>query len=248
MMRAGGSGMGGMGLGNMGALREQHRALRALQEGPPPDLRATLKRVWACFKPYQLQLALGTLLMLGGLILMLVPPLLIRDLIDVAIPSGNMQLVLPLGAGIFLFPVGSAVLTLGQNVLSAHVAQGVIADLRQQLYRHLQTLGLDYFTWTRAGEIQSRFVNDAGGLQNVLTQSFLGTFANLLTVVGTIVVMGFMDWRLTLAALVALPSFALPVLYFGKRRYLAVLRVQAALAGLSVVLEETMSLSGAIVV
>ncbi|HEY2595749.1 MAG TPA: ABC transporter ATP-binding protein [Chloroflexota bacterium] len=245
MMRGG----GGMGIGGgMGALREQQRALRALEGGPPPDLRHTLRRVWACFRPYQAHLAAGTLLMLGGLALMLIPPLLIRALIDVAIPSGNMQQALLLGAGIFLFPVGGAVLTLGQNVLSAHVAQGVIADLRQRLYRHLQTLGLDYFTWTRAGEIQSRFVNDAGGLQNVLTQSFLGTFANLLTVVGTILVMALMDWRLTLAALVALPSFALPVLYFGKRRYLAVLRAQAALAGLSVVLEETMSLSGAIVV
>jgi ATP-binding cassette subfamily B protein len=236
------------GLGGAGVLRDQQRALRALEGGRPSSLRVTLVRVRGCFRPYRLHLAVGTVLMLGGLGLMLIPPLLIRALIDVAIPTGNLELAFVLGAGIFLLPVGSAILSLGQNVLSAHVAQGVIADLRSRLYRHLQTLGLDFFTWTRAGEIHSRFVNDAGGLQNVLTQSFLGTFANLLTVVGTLVVMLFMDWRLTLAAMVALPSFALPVLYFGRRRYLAVLRVQAALAALSVMLDETLSLSGAIVV
>jgi ATP-binding cassette subfamily B protein len=243
----GGGGLGQLG-GGMGALHQQQRALRSLEGGPPPRVWSTLKRVWACFKPYRSHLGVGTVLMLAGLALTLIPPLLIRQLIDVAIPEGNLQLAALLGLGMFLLPVGSAILSLGQNVLSARVAQGVIADLRRQLYRHLQTLGLDFFTWTRAGEVHSRFVNDAGGLQNVLTQSFLGTFANLLTVVGTLGVMLFMDWRLTIAALVALPSFALPVLYFGRRRYQAVLRAQAALASLSIVLEETLSLSGAIVV
>jgi ATP-binding cassette subfamily B protein len=248
MIRGGGLGIGSSGLGGMSALREQQRALRALDEGPPPPVRRTLRRVWGCFRPYRWQLTLGTLLTLGGVGLTLIPPLLIRALIDQAIPTGNLRLALLLSFGIFLLPLGSAILGLGQTVLSARVAQGVIADLRSRLYRHLQTLGLDFFTWTRAGEIQSRFVNDAGGLQNVLTQAFLGTFANLLTVVGILIVMLLMDWRLTLAALVALPSFALPVLYFGRRRYEAVQRVQAALAELSIVLEETLSLSGAIVV
>jgi ATP-binding cassette, subfamily B, bacterial len=248
MIRGGGLGIGSSGLGGMSALREQQRALRALEEGPPPRVRHTLGRVWACFRPYRWQLALGTILTLGGVGLTLIPPLLIRALIDQAIPTGNLRLALLLSFGIFLLPLGSAILGLGQTLLSARVAQGVIADLRSRLYRHLQTLGLDFFTWTRAGEIQSRFVNDAGGLQNVLTQAFLGTFANLLTVVGILIIMLLMDWRLTLAALVALPSFALPVLYFGRRRYEAVQRVQTALAELSIVLEETLSLSGAIVV
>ncbi len=77
---------------------------------------------------------------------------------------------------------------MGQNYLSIVIAQGLIADLRERLYRHVQSLGLEFFTWTRAGEIHTRFLNDAGGLQNVLTQSFLGTFANLITLIGTFVV------------------------------------------------------------
>ena len=113
---------------------------------------------------------------------------------------------------------------MGQNYLSIVIAQGMIADLRDRLYRHVQSLGLDFFTWSRAGEIHTRFLNDAGGLQNVLTQSFLGTFANLITLVGTLAIMIVINWKLALITAVALPTFALPILHFGQRRYKAMER------------------------
>lgn len=113
--------------------------------------------------------------MLLGVGVGLIPPLLIRVLIDTAIPQRHLDLVFLLGAGLLLFPVGSALLGMGQNYMSIVIAQGLIADRRERLYRHVQSLGLDFFTWTRAGEIHTRFLNDVGGLQNVLTQSFLGT-------------------------------------------------------------------------
>jgi ATP-binding cassette subfamily B protein len=247
MIRRGGG--GGFGAGDeIGGLRMQFRGLRYLQGGPPPSIRRTLPRVWACFRPYGGHLILGTILLLLGTGVSLAAPLLIRDLIDTAIPRRDVNLALLLGSGIFLLPLGSAILGLGQNILSAQIAQGVIADLRAHLYRHVQDLGLEFFTWTRVGEIQSRFLNDAGGLQNVLTQSFVGTLANLLTVVGTLVVLLFLDWRLALAAMVALPAFALPVLHFGRKRYTAVERTQEELGRLTSILEETLSLSGAIIV
>ncbi|HZT98011.1 MAG TPA: ABC transporter ATP-binding protein [Ktedonobacteraceae bacterium] len=241
----GGGGLGGSGLG--GAFWQQQRARGYLREGTPA-VRRTLTRVWASLRSYRWQLTLGTFVMLLGVGLGLIPPLLIRALIDVAIPQHNLSLALLLGSGLVLLPLGSAVLGLGQNYLSIVIAQGLIADLRQRLYQHVQALGLEFFTWTRAGEIHTRFLNDAGGLQNVLTQSFLGTFANFITLVGTLSIMATINWQLALAAMVSLPAFAFPVLHFGRRRYTAMERAQAALGELSVVLEETLSLSGAIVV
>jgi ATP-binding cassette, subfamily B, bacterial len=237
---------GGMG-GSMGALWNQQRSMRYLRDGKP-DIMRTLTDVWRSLRAYRWQLAIGTLVMIVGVAVGLIPPLLIRALIDSAIPQHNFKLVLLLGAGLVLFPVGSALLGLGQNYLSIVIAQGLIADLRERLYRHIQKLGLEFFTWTRSGEIHSRFLNAAGGLQNVLTQSFLGTFANLITLVGALVIMISIDWRLALITAVALPAFAFPILHFGQRRYSAMERAQAALSELSVVLEETLSLSGAIVV
>jgi ATP-binding cassette subfamily B protein len=246
MALSGGSRYGGMG-GGMGTLWNQQRSIRYLREGKP-DVSRTLVQVWESLRVYRWQLVLGTLVMILGVGVGLIPPLLIRELIDTAIPQHNPQLILLLGGGLVLFPVGSALLGLGQNYLSIIIAQGMIADLRERLYRHTQSLGLDFFTWTRAGEIHTRFLNDAGGLQNVLTQSFLGTFANLITLVGTLAVMLSINWQLALVTAVALPAFAFPILHFGQRRYTAMERAQTVLGELSVALEETLSLSGAIVV
>jgi ATP-binding cassette subfamily B protein len=243
-----GRGMGGgMGGGIQGTFWRQQRSLSYLNGGKP-DIKRTLKRVWQALHRYKRQLVLGTLVMLLGVALGLIPPLLIRIIIDNAIPQHNLTLALWLGAGLIFFPLGSSILGMGQTYLSIVIAQSLIADLREGLYRHVQTLGLDFFTWTRAGEIHTRFLNDAGGLQNVLTQSFLGTVANLVTLVGTLAIMATINWQLTIAAALFLPAFALPVLHFGQRRYTAMERAQDALGKLSVVLEETLSLSGAMVV
>jgi len=246
MAYSGGGRFGGMG-GGMATLWNQQRSLRYLSEGKP-DISHTLALVWKSLSVYRWQLILGTLVMTLGVGVGLIPPLLIREMIDVAIPEHQIRLILLLGVGLVLFPVGSALLGLGQNYLSIVIAQGMIADLRDRLYRHVQSLGLDFFTWSRAGEIHTRFLNDAGGLQNVLTQSFLGTFANLITLVGTLAIMIVINWQLALITAVALPAFAFPIIHFGQRRYNAMERAQVALGELSVVLEETLSLSGAIVV
>lgn len=242
-----GMGMGGGMGGTMVSLWQQQRSRGYLRDGAP-DIRRTLARVWQYLRPYRWQLAFGTFVMLLGVLMALIPPLLIRAIIDVAIPQHNLQLALLLGSGLLLLPIGGAVLGLGQNYLSIVIAQGLIADLREHLYRHTQKLGLEFFTWTRAGEIHTRFLNDANGLQMVLTQSFLGTVANLLTLVAALGVMATINWKLALVAAVALPAFAFPVLHFGRRRYTAMERAQSALGELSVVLEETLTLSGSIVV
>ncbi|HLJ36190.1 MAG TPA: ABC transporter ATP-binding protein [Ktedonobacteraceae bacterium] len=246
MAFSGGGRFGGMG-GGLVPLWHQQRSLGYLRDGKP-DIKHTLVLVWKALRVYRWQLVLGTLAMMVGVGVGLIPPLLIRELIDVAIPEHNIRLIFLLGGGFVLFPIGSALLGMSQNYMSIIIAQGLIADLRERLYRHIQSLGLEFFTWTRAGEIHTRFLNDAGGLQNVLTQSFLGTFANLVTLVGTLAIMVSINWQLALVTAVALPAFAFPILHFGQKRYTAMERAQAALGDLSVALEETLSLSGAIVV
>ena len=230
-----------------GAWRQQQRAIEYLKGGRP-DIRRTLRRVWAYMRVYRAHLVIGVTVMILGVVVGLIPPLLIRSLINTAIPRKDFHRALLLGGGMFLFPVLAAVLGLAQNYLTALVAQGLIADLRAALYRHTQSLGLDFYTWMRAGEIQTRFLNDASNLQDVLTQSFLGVLSNVVTVLGAFAVMVVIDWRLAVAAALALPAFAFPVVHFGQRRYAAVERAQQAVGRLAVVVEETLSLSGALVI
>ncbi len=241
-MYGGTRGMGfGMGLGN------QQRSLGYLKEGTP-DIRKTLRLVWRSLRAYYLQLGVGTIIMLIAIAIGFVPPLLIKTIIDTAIPHHDIRLSILLGFGLLLFPAGGALLGWAQNYLSVIISQGLIADLRDRLYVHVQSLGLEFFVKTRAGSIITRFLNDAGGLQNVINQSFLGTIANLITVIGAIIIMVTINWQLALVSAVALPAFAFPILYFGKQRYEASERAQAALGELAEVLEETLSLSGVIVI
>lgn len=223
------------------------RSLGYLRDGPP-NTRATLRRIGPVLRPHLGTIAAGVALVTVGVVLGLVPPLLIRAVIDQAIPQHRLTLLLWLAAGLLLFPAASAVIGLGQNYLSAVVAQRVIYDLRQDLYRHGQRLGLDFFTWTRPGEIHARFISDLGAVQQALSQSLIGTLVNVLTVLLTLGTMLALDWRLALVAAISLPAFALPVLHFGRRRYDATQETQTALADLTSMLEETLSLSGVTVV
>ncbi|HTK06401.1 MAG TPA: ABC transporter ATP-binding protein, partial [Ktedonobacteraceae bacterium] len=231
----------------MGVIMQHQRTLSYLQSGRP-DLRRTLRGVRKTLRPYHWHVLGGTILMLCTVATGLLPPLLLRQLIDSAIPEHDIRQIVLLGIFMILIPLLGSLLGLLQNYLSAIIAQGIIADLREQLYKHVLSLGLDFFTWTRAGEIHSRFLNDAAALQSVLTQSFLGTLTSFITVACSLIIMATINWQLTLATAIALPTFALPMLYFGRRTYNATTESQQALDHLSTILEETISLSGALVV
>jgi ATP-binding cassette, subfamily B, bacterial len=130
-------GLAGMGVGM--AWRQQQKARHYL-EGGPPDIRRTLVRMWQLLRGERWRVLVGTVLLLLSVGAGLAMPLLIRMLIDVAIPRHDVRLVLLLGAGMLLFPIVGALLGLAQNVLSVIMAQGLIAHLRQQLYEHTQSL------------------------------------------------------------------------------------------------------------
>ncbi len=233
--------------GGFGGMWTQQRSLRYLEDGQP-DARRTLRRLRPVLRPHLRPIGIGVLLVCVGVVLGLVPPLLIRAAIDQAIPLHRLNELLWLAFGMLLFPAASAVVGVGQNYLSTVVAQRIIHDLRQSLYRHGQRLGLDFFTWTRPGEIHARFISDLGAVQQALAQSLIGTFVNVLTVLLTLGTMLILNWRLALIAAISLPAFAIPVLHFGKRRYEATQETQTALADLTSLLEETLSLSGVTVV
>lgn len=239
-------GMRGMG---MGGIWQQQRSLSQLQDGHVPEVGRTLKRVWRdLLRPYRMNFAVGVSLVAAGVLIGLVPPLLLRRLIDQAIPGRHFGEVLFLAFGTLLFPVAGSLASMGQNYVNTLVAQRVMADLRDRLYETGQRLGLDFFTWSRAGEIHSRFINDVGSLQQTLNGTFTGTISSVFSITFTFTVMLILNWKLALVSAVALPSFAFPVLHFGRRRYDAVQKTQQELSRLTTILEETLTLSGAIVV
>jgi ATP-binding cassette, subfamily B, bacterial len=218
-----------------------------MEGGGRPSFK-TLKRLWPALHDQRLALSGAVLLTVLGVLIGLVPPLLIRQAIDVALPHKNVSLLIWLASGLVLFPVGAAVASVGQSYLNTVVTQGMIHNLRVDMYEHGQKLGLEFFTHTRGGEIHSRLVNDLSAVQRVLAQSAIGLVTNILTVVLTMVLMFVLDARLAVLSALLLPFFALPVLSFGRRTYTAIMDGQIALDKMTGHLEETLTLSGIVVV
>ncbi len=217
------------------------------QDKPKVD-RGLLRRVFAYARPHRVALAgvFATILVISGLTVL--PAILIRELLDKAIPNKDFGYLTVLGLAMVAVPFGNAIIGGFQRWLSARVGEGIIFDLRRQSYAHLQAMSLRFFTNTRTGELISRLNNDVVGAQSAITGTFVTIVSNLVSVIVILVVMLGTEWRLTLLAVAALPLFVYPA-----RRVAKVLRrvTEQAMehnANMSSILQETFNVSGALLV
>lgn len=204
----------------------------------------TLRRVAAFFKPYwhEIGAALVAILVIAGL--GLINPYLLKLLIDDAIPNGDLRLLNIYVGLMIVVPIVSGLIGVGQSYLNNLVGQRVMRDLRNALYSHLQRMPLRFFTATRTGEIQSRLSNDVGGVQQVVTNTASGIVSNIATAASTIVLMAFIDLRLTILSLAIAPVFLLITRKVGAIRREVSKLTQQSMANLTATTQETLSVSG----
>ncbi|MCB8982520.1 MAG: ABC transporter ATP-binding protein [Ardenticatenaceae bacterium] len=214
----------------------------------PTITRDLLARVWEFARPYrgQVFLLLITILVITGLSLL--SPLLIRTLIDTAIPDKNYHLLNLVALGMVLIPLLNGVIGVWQRNLNSQIGEGVIFDLRCALYTHLQHMSLRFFTQTRTGELMSRLNNDVIGAQQAISNTTVTIVSNIVSLVATLGIMLALEWRLTLLALAILPLFVLPARRIG--RILRDLRRRSMEhnAEMNATMNETLNVSGALLV
>ncbi len=179
-------------------------------------------------------------------LLTLAPPLLLRDLIDVAIENKDLRRVTLLGLGMVAVPLLSGIFGVAQRWASASVGEGVIFDLRRQLFGHLQRMPLAFFTATKTGELMSRVNNDVVGAQSAVTGTFVTIASNAVTAVATFAVMLRLEWRLTLLAVGILPLFIVSSRRVGKVLRRISREQMDRNAEMNAVLNETLNVSGAL--
>ena len=117
-------------------------------------------------------------------------------------------------------------------------------DLRDNLYRHLQSLPVSFFTNTRTGEIQSRVSNDVASVQNVVTSTVSNVISNGVIFISTLAAMFVLSWELTLVAMGAVPFFAGMTKVIGERRRVVTAEAQRSTAEMTAITQETLSISG----
>lgn len=224
-------------------------ALRADPAGasPTPALRAEpaeLRRVVSLFRPYRGRVLAVTAVITASAVVALASPLLLREMLDHAIPDGNTTLVTLLAAGMIAVAVVTNCLGVAQTWMSNGIGQALMHRLRVQVYSHLQRQSLGFFARTRTGEVQSRIANDIGGMQSVVTNTATSIAQNATTVLATVVALFLLDWRLALFSLLILPVFVRIARRVGEeRRRISTVR-QRLLSELSVQVEESLSVSG----
>ncbi len=179
--------------------------------------RETRRRVWGFARPYRRLIAAFMAAVVAATFLGLLPPLLIRQVFDVAIADGNGRYLNILFAVIVAAALGEALLTLLERWLSATVGEGLIFDLRAALFDHVQRMPVLFFTRTQTGTLISRLNNDVIGAQRAFTGTLGTVVSNVITLVGTLAAMFLLEWRLTLLAVVIVPLFVLPARRVGRR-------------------------------
>src|SRR6478609_3136409 len=176
-----------------------------------------VRRVWAFAHEYRLRVFafLGVTVVIA--FLGLVPPLLIKAIIDDAVPNQDDGQVTVLAGLMVAVAFAVALIGMVERYLSATIGEGLIYDLRSALFDHVQRQPIAFFTRTQTGALVSRLNNDVIGAQRAVTGTLGTVVSNLVTLALTLGTMFFLDWRLTILALLLLPLFLLPAKRVGGR-------------------------------
>ncbi len=179
--------------------------------------RALVRRVLGYARPYRGSLVAFLVTVIGSSVATVIPALLLKSLLDNAVPHHNRGMVALLALAAVGLALANALLSLVQRWYSARIGEGLIYDLRVQLFDHVQRMPIAFFTRTQLGALQSRMNNDVIGAQQAVTSTLGTVVSNVIGVAVTLAIMARLDWRITLLTLLLLPAFIWPARRLGPR-------------------------------
>ena len=207
--------------------------------------KGTVKRIAGYARPYIRSLVFFIVLVAVGAVLTVVNPLLLRAIIDRGIVPHQMGVVVGLAlvvAGVALLDAATG---LAERWVSSRIGEGLIYDLRAQVFDHVQRMPVAFFTRTQTGSLISRLNSDVIGAQRAITSTLSAVVSNVLSLALVLATMLVLSWQITLIALVLLPVFIIPAKYIG-RRLQRITREQMQLdAEMSSLMTERFNVAGA---
>ena len=212
----------------------------------PPVNPVTFRRIAAYLRPYRLRLVAIGFIIATCAVLNLLPPLLIKTVVDHAIPEKRLTWLLWLCAGMIAGPLAAGLLQVAQKYLAAQTSERVMLDLRLQLFRHFTQLPLGWFAAARPGEALSRVLNDVQGVGSMMSSTVVAVLENTIVLTSAAATLLYLDWRLALLALAVLPLFVIPTRRVGAARKHLRRQAQQRTAEMTGMLSETLSVSGAL--
>ena len=179
--------------------------------------RDTVKRILGYAKPYKTLITFFLITLVFASLLSVAQPLLFRRIIDQGITPGNASLVTWTAIFIALLAIADAGLGVVSRYYSARIGEGLIFDLRNEVYDHVQSQSIAFFTRAQTGALISRLNNDVIGAQQAFTSTLGGVLGNMISLVIVLITMFILSWQITLASLILVPLFLLPARFMGRR-------------------------------
>ncbi len=177
----------------------------------------TIRRIAAYARPYRVHLAVFLLATAVDAVITVINPLLLRELIDNGILTRNQQVVIVLACVVAAVAIFDAALGFVIRWFSARIGEGLIYDLRTQVFDHVQRQPIAFFTRAQTGSLVSRLDGDVVGAQQAITSTLSGVLSNLLSLILILAALFYLSWLVTVIALVMIPLFILPARLVGRR-------------------------------
>ncbi|MGK0226086.1 MAG: ATP-binding cassette subfamily B protein [Thermoproteota archaeon] len=210
--------------------------------------RSTVRRILDYADRYRAMLIGFIATLLVSSLLSIVPALLVRQIIDDAIPASDRGQLNSLAFIMVGLALASGLISLIERWFSARIGEGLIYDLRVQLFDHVQRMPIAFFTRTQTGALISRMNNDVIGAQRALTGTLGQVISNVIVLVTTLVAMFILEWRLPLLALALLPFFLLPTKRVGRVLQGLTREQMEHNAAMNTTMTERLNVAGAMVV
>jgi ATP-binding cassette subfamily B protein len=177
----------------------------------------TVKRIFSYGKPYKTQITIFLLTVIVEAALVVATPLLLRELIDKGVVPKNSALVTKLAILVGALAVLDAAFNIFGRWFSARIGEGLIYDLRSEVFAHIQRQSIAFFTRTQTGALISRINSDVMGAQQAFTGTLSGVVSNIVSLVLVVTTMMILSWQITVISLLLLPLFLLPTKWVGKQ-------------------------------
>jgi ATP-binding cassette subfamily B protein len=208
----------------------------------------TLKRIFSFALPYRKFLTIFIFTVVIDAILIVATPLLLRSLVDDGVIPGRPDIVTRLALIVAALAIADAAFSMMGRWFSSRIGEGLIYDLRSQVFEHVQKQSIAFFTRTQTGSLISRINGDVIGAQQAFTSTLSGIVSNSLTLVLVVITMLTLSWQITLISLVLLPVFIVPTKWIGRKLALYTRQSFDLNAEMSSTMTERFNVSGALLV
>ncbi len=229
-------------MGPMSFLTEEEK------QNMPKVTKALLVRIMSYLKPYWLQFIFVFIAILLSATVGLFPSILTGRIVDEALVGKNMELLIKLLLLAFAALTVSQLVGVLENYINAWISQRIIFDMRNQMYRHLQNMPHSFFTTEKQGDIITRMNTDISGVSSVISGTLSNIVSNVATVITTLVALFSMSIPLALVGIAVIPLLVLPTRTAGRTRWKYLTQSQAKSDELNQKIDETLSVSGSMLV